>query len=127
MLHTVYKITNLLNGMIYIGKHSTENFDDGYMGSSLSLNEAIHRDGIKNFKKEILFSSEYEDEALQFEAGVVNNAFVQNPRTYNRNVGGTGSWTLKGHKNFAKEDRINKWEQSLFGKNISNKGKDFEW
>jgi hypothetical protein len=127
MQHTVYKITNTLNGMVYVGKHSTDNFDDGYMGSSLILNEAIQKDGLRNFKKEIVFSSDYEEEALAFEAGIVNQAFVDNPRTYNNRVGGTGSWTLKGHKNFAKEDRINKWEQSIFGKNISSKGKDFEW
>ena len=39
--HYVYEITNKLNGKIYVGKHSTTNLHDGYMGSGSILKDAI--------------------------------------------------------------------------------------
>ena len=41
MFYTIYKIANKKNGKVYIGKHQTENVDDGYLGSGVAINKAI--------------------------------------------------------------------------------------
>ena len=50
----LYKITNLVNGKMYIGQHVTDNLDDGYMGSSKILKHAIKKYGLQCFRKEWL-------------------------------------------------------------------------
>lgn len=50
----IYKTTNLINGKIYVGQHSTNNLDDGYLGSGTMINRAISKYGKENFKREVL-------------------------------------------------------------------------
>jgi hypothetical protein len=49
----VYKWTNLVNGMMYIGKHCGSN--PGYIGSGIRFRAAIKEYGIENFQREILY------------------------------------------------------------------------
>lgn len=52
--HFIYKTTNILSGRYYIGMHSTDNLDDGYLGSGDRLRLAVRKHGKENFEREIL-------------------------------------------------------------------------
>ncbi len=92
MNYLVYKLTNLVNGKIYIGCHMTNNLDDGYMGSGKQLGYAKRKHGIENFKKEILSSHETPEEMFAEEARLVNEEFIGRKDVYNLTCGGRGSW-----------------------------------
>ena len=112
--YLVYKLTNLVNGKIYIGCHITKNVDDGYMGSGKRLAYAKKKYGIENFKKEILSTHESPEEMLAEEARLVNEEFLGRDDVYNLTCGGQGSWFFvncvggwKGKSNFAKTNTTN--------------------
>jgi hypothetical protein len=89
-IYCVYKTTNTINGKIYIGKHQTNNIDDGYLGSGILLTRAIRKYGKQNFSKEILKFFECDEDMNAYEAEIVNEEFVNRNNTYNLCVGGQG-------------------------------------
>lgn len=97
MIHYVYEIKNIIDDKIYVGKHSTENIDDGYMGSGKLLNHAIRKHGLENFRKRIIQQFDTAEEALKFEKQIVNEEFVKDVKTYNLSLGGKGGWGLNNH------------------------------
>jgi len=88
LYYTIYKITNLLNGKIYIGQHKTKNLYDGYLGSGKTLNKALNKHGINNFKKEYLFVFDNFEEMNNKEKELVNEEFIKRKDTYNITLGG---------------------------------------
>ena len=78
--------------MIYVGKHMTDNKDDGYMGSGIRIRRAIEKYGIENFEKTILFECESVDEMNAKEAEIVNEDFIARDDVYNIKLGGDGGW-----------------------------------
>lgn len=98
--YLIYKITNLLNGKIYIGQHKTDDLEDDYWGSGIGIQRAIHKYGIENFVFTVLIDLKNEEEMNLLEELVVNEDFISRPDVYNMKVGGIGGWpSMYGDKN----------------------------
>ena len=91
MKHYIYKTTNLINGKIYIGKRSHETPEkDKYLGSGNVLKQAISKYGKQNFKKEILYVFQNEDQAYEKQNQLVSIQFIKRDDVYNICTGGRG-------------------------------------
>ena len=68
----IYKTTNLINRKIYVGQHSTDKLEDGYIGcgiygqsdatENILFHRAVRKYSYKNFRREIIEFCESEDE-----------------------------------------------------------------
>lgn len=111
MLYTIYQVTNLLNSKIYIGKHQTTDPDDSYYGSGVALKKSIAKHGKDNFKKEVLFVFQTEEEMNAKETELITEEFVARSDTYNMGVGGEGGAHFKGKSHSA--ETVARIKQSL--------------
>lgn len=94
----IYKITNLVNNKIYIGKQ--ENLNESYMGSGLLITRAIKKYGKENFSKEIICKCKTSDELNQKEIYWINKMkSTEKSIGYNITKGGDGGDTLSNHPN----------------------------
>ncbi|WZB37625.1 segC-like homing endonuclease [Erwinia phage COW86c] len=120
-IYYLYCIENKVNSKIYVGVHSTENFDDGYMGSGVALRKAINKYGIENFEKSIIKFFGSSDEMYLAESEIVDAQFVNSPLTYNMKIGGFGGWNPRTKKHTA--ETIAKMRISGSGENNGFYGK----
>lgn len=95
--HIIYQTTNLINNMIYIGAHSTDCIDDGYIGSGHRITLALQKYGVSNFRKDVLYVFDTPDEMFKKEAEIVNLDFLKRRDVYNIVEGGFGGYN-KGTK-----------------------------
>lgn len=95
----IYKITNKINGKIYIGKHEgTESDYERYMGSGLLIRRAYEKYGVDNFIKETLEICEKKEILEEREKYWIKKYNSQNKEIgYNITEGGAGGDTLSNH------------------------------
>ncbi len=91
-IHYTYKTTNLINDKYYIGMHSTNNLEDGYMGSGKRLRRSIIKYGIDNHKKEILEFFENRELLVEAEKRAITPDILTDMNCMNMMSGGTGGF-----------------------------------
>ena len=88
----IYKITNRLNGKIYIGKHKYSKYelDENYTASGTYINRSIKKYGIENFIKELVDSAQTLEELNEKEIYYIEKFNSRRPNGYNLTSGGDG-------------------------------------
>ncbi len=110
-----YRITNNINGHYYYGVHSTDDINDGYMGSGKRLHLAYKKYGKENFTKEILKYFDTYKDAYEYENSIVNETLLKDDSCYNIKTGGFGGQEnmLVAQDNSGKKYYINKNDERL--------------
>ena len=87
--HFTYQTKNMINGKLYIGRHSTDNLNDEYIGSGKNLKRAILKYGKNNFAIEVLCFFDTLDDLIKEEEFIVDDTWCLNKNTYNIVKGGS--------------------------------------
>ena len=93
--HYIYKITRD-DGKFYIGRHSTDDLDDGYFGSGQRLWKSIKKHGKEKHSKEILEMLPDRAALKAREAELVNHDTLKDPLCMNLSIGGDGGAQFVG-------------------------------
>lgn len=97
MYHCVYIIVNKVNQRYYIGKHSTNNLADGYLGSGIVIQHAVAKYGKDNFTKEIIEVFEHQEDAYEYER-YLTYFCLKDKKCYNLIEGGKGFTSKSGKR-----------------------------
>ena len=86
--HVIYKTTNTLTGRYYIGMHSTDNLDDGYLGSGRRLKYSVKKYGQDKHTVEILEQCSDRPSLIEKEKEIVNHDLIKDDDCMNLHTGG---------------------------------------
>lgn len=95
--HYIYKTTCLINNKFYYGMHSTDNLNDGYLGSGKRLWYSLNYHGKDNHIKEIIEFCENREILKVREREIVNEQLLSDNLCINIQVGGGGGFKDINH------------------------------
>ena len=100
--HFIYKTTDTRNDNFYIGMHSTNNINDGYVGSGKRIINITYRYGKNILKFEILEFLTDKESLKKREYEIVNSDLIKDKKCMNLREGGEGGFnidmSIKGYK-----------------------------
>lgn len=117
--HIIYKTTCVVNNKFYVGMHSTDNLNDGYIGSGKRLWYSVNKHGRNNFTFEILEYLPNREELKKREKEIINEEFLLDELCLNLMLGGEG-----GRGFTSEEQKLNNLKSQ---KKQINLRKDLEW
>lgn len=113
-INYLYKTTCLITNRYYIGIHSTEYLEDGYMGSGKRLRASIRKYGKENHKKEILDFFENRNLLILAEIKAITEDMIIDNNCMNLMGGGSGGFVSDEHYinmgKLASMHQIEKWK-----------------
>jgi hypothetical protein len=124
--HFIYKTTNVVNGKYYVGMHSTDDLEDGYLGSGKYLWRSINKYGPDKFVIERLEFFDKREDMAEREKTLVNDNLLKDPLCMNLKLGGVGGWTVEQQIKNGKNSAVKRQELlknpewfAKFSKNMS--------
>ena len=90
--HILYKTTCLITNKFYIGMHSTDSLEDGYIGSGKQLWRSVNKHGKENHVTEILELLPNRRSLKEREKQIVNEEFIKDKMCMNLMIGGQGGF-----------------------------------
>lgn len=90
--HVIYKTTCSVTGRYYIGMHSTDELEDGYLGSGKRLWQSIKKHGKEAHSYQILEHLPSREALRLRETELVNEELIGDPLCMNLALGGGNLW-----------------------------------
>lgn len=120
--HFIYKTTCRVTSKYYYGMHSTDDLEDGYVGSGKYLWYSINKHGKENHIIERLEFFDSREILKEKEKEIVNEQLINDPLCMNLQIGGGGGFVSleaarKGGQNsmknyWANKDNVKKHKES---------------
>jgi len=126
--HYIYKTTCTVTGKFYVGMHSTDNLEDGYIGSGKILGYSRAKYGDENHVREIVEYCEDRKSLAEREREIVNEDLLKDPLNINLKYGGEGGqtsessllgWVNLERRTLASNRLKNEWTDDSFRTKMS--------
>ena len=97
LYHYIYKTTCKITNNFYVGMHSTDSLNDGYIGSGKRLAYSVRKHGKENHITEIIEFLPDRSSLIDREKKIINEKFLQDPFCMNLKLGGEGGFISDEH------------------------------
>lgn len=111
LYHYIYKTTCLVTGRFYVGMHSTDDLEDGYLGSGKILGYSITKHGRENHRRDIIEMCPSREALKLREKEIVNEQLLADPLNINLKYGGDGGFD---HLNSAEAIDARRWTFAIW-------------